>query len=70
MKFRVLLEHDEDGVFIAVVPSLPGYLSDGRSREEALANVRDAIALYLETLEAYGDPLPSPITEEVVEVTV
>ena len=70
MKFRVLLEQDEDGVFIAEVPSLPGCLSDGRTREEALANVRDAIALYLESLEAHGDPIPPPITEEVVEVAV
>jgi predicted RNase H-like HicB family nuclease len=70
MKFRVLVEQDEDGVFIAEVPSLPGCLSDGRTREEALANVREAIALYLESLAAHGDPIPPPITEEVVEIAV
>ena len=65
MRFRVLVEQDEDGVFIAEVPSLPGCLSDGRTRKEALSNVREAIALYLESLEACGEPIPSPITEEV-----
>lgn len=70
MKFRVLIEQDEDGVFIAEVPSLPGCLSDGQTREEALANVREAISLYLESLEAHGDPIPPSITEEVVEVAV
>jgi predicted RNase H-like HicB family nuclease len=70
MKFRVLVEQDEDGIFVAEVPALPGCLSDGRTREEALANVREAIALYLESLAAHGDPIPPPITEEVVEVAV
>jgi len=70
MKFRVLVEQDEDGVFVAEVPSLPGCLSDGPTREEALRNVREAISLYLDSLKAHGDPVPPPITEEVVEVAV
>jgi len=70
MKFRVLVEQDEDGVFVAEVPSLPGCLSDGQTREEALRNIREAISLYLESLKAHGDPVPPPITEEVVEVAV
>lgn len=70
MKFRVLVEEDEDGIFVAEVPALPGCLADGRSREEALHNVQEAIALYLESLAAHGDPIPPPITEEIVEVAV
>jgi len=70
MKFRVHVEQDEDGIFVAEVPALPGCLSDGQTREEALQNVREAIALYLESLEAHGDPIPPPITEELVEVAV
>ena len=70
MRFRVLIEPDEDGVFIAEVPSLPGCISQGATREEALANAREAIVLYLESLEAHGDPIPPPITEEIVEVEV
>ena len=68
MKFRVLIEHDEDGVFVATAPSLPGCVADGATREEALSNIREAIDLYLESLEAHGDPIPPSITEEVVEV--
>jgi predicted RNase H-like HicB family nuclease len=70
MKFRVLIEPDEDGVFVAVVPSLPGCVSQGGTRAEALANVREAIELYLESLEVHGDPVPPPISEEIVEVQV
>ncbi len=61
MKFRVLIEQDEDGVFIAEVPSLPGCLTQGKTRQEALNNAREAIALYVESLEAHGDPIPPAI---------
>jgi predicted RNase H-like HicB family nuclease len=59
MKFRVLIQRDEDGVYVAEVPSLPGCVSQGTTRPEALDNVREAIALYLESLKAHGDPVPS-----------
>jgi len=68
MRYRVLIEQDEDGVFVAEVPSLPGCISQGGTRDEALSNVREAINLYLESLEAHGDPVPPPITEEIIEV--
>jgi antitoxin HicB len=68
MKYRVLIEQDEDGMFVAEVPSLPGCISQGRTRAEAVENAKEAIAAYLESLEAHGDPVPPPITEEVVEV--
>lgn len=68
MKYRVLIEQDEDGVFVAQVPSLPGCISEGQTREEALENVRDAIAGYLESLAKHDEPVPPAITEEVVEV--
>jgi predicted RNase H-like HicB family nuclease len=68
MKYRVLIEQDEDGVFVAEVPSLPGCISQGDTRAEALANIREAIGVYLESLEAHGEPVPPPITEELVEV--
>jgi predicted RNase H-like HicB family nuclease len=70
MKYRVLIKQDEDGVYVAEVPALPGCISQGQTREEAVENVREAIAAYLESLEAHGDPMPPPITEEVVEVHV
>ena len=68
MKIRVLVEQDEDGVFVAEVPSLPGCITQGGTRQEALENTREAIALYLESLKAHGDPIPPAITEEIVEV--
>ena len=68
MKYRVLIEQDEDGVFIAEVPSLPGCISQGGTREQAIENIKEAIALYLESLAAHGEPVPPPITEELVEV--
>ena len=68
MKYRVLVEVDEDGVFVAEVPSLPGCVSQGSSRDEALTNIKEAISLYLESLEERGEPVPPPISEEVVEV--
>jgi predicted RNase H-like HicB family nuclease len=68
MKYRVTIEQDEDNVFVAEVPVLPGCISQGNTRGEALENIKEAIELYLESLEAHGDPIPPPITEEIVEV--
>jgi predicted RNase H-like HicB family nuclease len=70
MRYRVLLETDEDGVFVAEVPSLPGCVSQGATRAEALANIKEAIAGYLESLDQHGEPIPPSISEEVVEVDV
>ena len=70
MKYRVLVEQDEDGVFVAEVPALPGCISQGSTREQAIENIKEAIAGYLESLEAHNEPVPPPIVEEVVEVTV
>ena len=68
MRFRVLIEQDEEGVFVAEVPSLPGCITQGLTRQEALQNAGEAIALYLESLEAHGEPIPPAITEEIIEV--
>jgi antitoxin HicB len=68
MKYRVLIEQDEDGVYVAEVPSLPGCISQGETREQAIENIKEAIAGYLESLEAHNEPVPPPITEELVEV--
>jgi predicted RNase H-like HicB family nuclease len=70
MKYRVIVEQDEDGVFVAEVPSLPGCISQGPTRREALLNIREAITLYLESLEAHNEPVPPSISEEIVEVAV
>ena len=68
IKFRVHIEQDEDGVFVAEVPTLPGCISQGPTRDEALANVQEAMELYIASLEAHGDQIPPAITEEVIEI--
>ncbi len=70
LKFRVFIEPDEDGVFVAEVPALPGCISQGRTRTEAIENIREAITAYLESLNAHSEPIPPPISEEIVEVSV
>ena len=70
MKFRVLIEQDEDGVFVAQVPSLPGCVTQGSTRQEAVSNAQEAIAAYLESLNERGEPIPPSINEELVEVAV
>ena len=69
VKYRVLIEQDEDGAFVAEVPALPGCISQGKTRDEAVANIREAaIAVYLESLRERGVPVPPSISEEIVEV--
>ena len=68
MRYRVTIEPDEDGVFVAECPSLPGCISQGETREVAIANIRDAIQGYIVSLEKHNEAIPLPITEEIVEV--
>lgn len=68
MKFRVHITPDEDGVFVAECPTLPGCISQGGTRDEAIENIKDAIAGYLASLEKHGEAAPLPISEELVEV--
>jgi predicted RNase H-like HicB family nuclease len=66
LKFKVVLEPAEEGGYVVYVPSLPGCISEGDSKEEALKNIKEAIELYLE-------PTENPIlanSAEVAEVAV
>ena len=67
MKLRVVLEPSDEGGFTAIVPALPGCLSEGDTRDEALANVKEAIELYLEPID--DDATLSP-DAEVFEIAV
>ena len=49
MKYRIIIEPDEDGIFITECPSLPGCVSQGKTRKEAIINIRDAIVGYIES---------------------
>jgi len=63
MKYRVYLEQDEDGVFVATCPALSGCVSQGQTRSEAAENIREAIEGYLKSLKKHGDPVPPSILE-------
>lgn len=58
MKYRIHIEQDEDGKFVASCPTLPGCWSQGDTREEAKRNIADAVDGYLESHRIHGDPLP------------
>ena len=66
VKFSVTVDRDEDGVWIAECPAVPGCVSQGKTRDEALANVREAIALCVEVRAERG--LPLTIETRQVEV--
>ena len=68
MRYRVIIEQDEDGMYVAEVPALPGCVSQGRIRAEAIHNIKEAIEAYVESLAAHGEPVPPSISEEIVEV--
>jgi len=63
MKLKVILEPSDDGGYTVYVPALPGRLSEGDTKEEALKNIREAIELYLEPVE--DDMSFSPNAEEI-----
>ncbi len=58
MKFAVTLEQDEDGFIVASCPALPGCHSQRRTREEAIANITEAICGYIASMRKHGEPIP------------
>lgn len=68
MGYTVVLEADPDGGFVVHVPVLPGCVSQGETREEALANIREAVELYVEECEASGNPVPVEAGMEFLEM--
>jgi len=72
-RFLVYIEPAEEGGYIVSAPALPGCVTQGETREEALAMIRDAIRGYIASLHKHGEPLPSGYEAaefEVVEVEV
>ncbi|MBU7025279.1 MAG: type II toxin-antitoxin system HicB family antitoxin [Theionarchaea archaeon] len=70
MKYRILIKQDENDIFVVECPSLPGCISQGKTREEALKNIQDAMKGYLVSLKKHNEPIPPPIEEEIVEVAL
>ncbi len=67
---QVVLIPDETGGFTVEVPSLPGCISEGETVDEALDNIRDAIALHIESLTAHGEPVPDDVPAPIQVATV
>ncbi|MHB1811095.1 MAG: type II toxin-antitoxin system HicB family antitoxin [Thermoplasmataceae archaeon] len=61
MKYTVVLEKDEDGIYVATVPALPGCISDGKTVEEALTNIREAIQGFIDDMKSDGEPIPGDV---------
>jgi antitoxin HicB len=69
-KFAITLEQDEDGFIIASCPALPGCHSQGRTEEEAITNIREAIRGYIASMRRHGESIPSITEVREVEVVV
>ena len=65
--YKAIFEPQEEGGYTVTVPSLPGCISEGDTYEETLANIKEAIALYLESLQEDGLPIPDE-THLIVEL--
>ena len=72
MDIKVVLEKDEDGYFIATVPSLPGCISQGKTEREAMKNIKEAIELHVKSLAEDGLPISGKkeIIEKLVSVAL
>ena len=68
LSYRILLRREPAGGYTVTVPSLPGCVTYGETIEEGVAMVREAIALYLESLRAHGEEIPTE--EATLEYTV
>ena len=70
MKFAVTFETDEDGFVVASCPALPGCHSQGKTKDEALENIKDAIQGFVASMRKHGEPVPNITEIEEVEVAV
>jgi predicted RNase H-like HicB family nuclease len=70
MKFKIVLEKDEDGWFVATCPSLPGCISQGKTEKRAIKNMQEAIELHIHSLAEDGIPLKSGNGKKEMFVTV
>ena len=68
MRYTVILEQEADGGYVVVAPALPGCVSQGGTRAEALANIREAIELYVQDCREAGDPVPTEVGKEFVDI--
>jgi antitoxin HicB len=69
-RYTVVLEREPDGGYVATIPVLPGCVSQGDTREEALDNIREAIELYIEDCIAAGESVPEEAEREFVDLRI
>ncbi|MBI5177837.1 MAG: type II toxin-antitoxin system HicB family antitoxin [Nitrospinae bacterium] len=67
--YKVLLEPQREGGYTALVPALPGCISEGDTYEEAVKNIKEAMELYLESLSSDGKPVPEE-THLILDIEV
>ncbi len=67
-KFTVVVERDEDGLYIVSVPLLQGCYTQGETYEEALENIKDAIKLHIEARQSLGEPIPIEVAIDEVGI--
>ena len=70
MKFKVVLEEAEEGGYVVYVPALPGCVSQGETKEEALENIKEAIEVYLDIDDAEIEAEIRGKKAEIVEITL
>jgi len=70
MKYTVLIRAGNESGFVSTVPALPGCVSQGRTRRQALRNAKEAIEVYIEALLEDGLPVPVETDAELVDVEV
>ncbi|MGA3239916.1 MAG: type II toxin-antitoxin system HicB family antitoxin [Bryobacteraceae bacterium] len=70
MRYTVVLEREADGGYVAIVPALPGCVSQGDTRDEVMRNIREAADLYIEDCIASGDPAPAEAGREYVQLVI
>lgn len=69
-KYTIVLEQDEDGIYVASCPALQGCYTQGDTYEEAIANIKDAVRLHIEARKSLGEPVPVERAVEEVEIDV
>ncbi len=67
-RYTVVIEHDEDGLYVASVPLLPGCHTQGESYDEALDLIKDAIKVHIEARKERGEPVPIEVAVDEVRV--
>ena len=68
MRYTVILEKEADGGYVATVPALPGCVSHADTRDEVMANIREAAEVYIEDCVESGDPVPHEAGREYIEL--